>query len=98
MIPRRWTAVRKATEHGVTIHRDAEVVEITPSEVHFRAGDELARVPADLVVVASYVEPGAPLADDLRARGLDVHVVGDAGEVGYIQGAIHSAWRVARSL
>lgn len=97
-IPRRWTAVRKATDHGVTIHRDAEVVEITASEVHYRVGDEMARVPADLVVVASYVEAGAPLADDLRARGLDVHVVGDAGEVDYIQGAIHSAWRVARDL
>ncbi len=97
-IPRRWTAVRRATEHGVTVHRDAEVVEITASEVHYRVGDEMARVPADLVVVASYVEAGAPLADDLRARGLDVHVVGDAGEVGYIQGAVHSAWRVARAL
>ena len=97
-IPRRWTAVRKATEHGVVVHRDAEVVEITASEVHFRVGDEVARVPADLVVVASYVEAGAPLADDLLARGLDVHVIGDAGEVGYIQGAIHSAWRVACTL
>ncbi|MFD1247422.1 FAD-dependent oxidoreductase [Nocardioides ginsengisoli] len=97
-IPRRWTAVRKATEHGVVVHRDAEVVEITASEVHYRVGDELARVAADLVVVASYVEAGAPLADDLRARGLDVHVVGDAGDVGYIQGAIHSAWSVARTL
>jgi 2,4-dienoyl-CoA reductase-like NADH-dependent reductase (Old Yellow Enzyme family) len=97
-IPRRWTAVRKASEHGVVVHREAEVVEITPSAVHYRVGDELARVPADLVVVASYVEAGAPLADDLRARGPDVHLVGDAGEVGYIQGAIHSAWSVARSL
>ncbi len=97
-IPRRWTAVRKATDHGVTIHREAEVIEITASEVHYRVGEDLARVPADLVVVASYVEAGAPLADDLRALGLDVHLVGDAGEVGYIQGAIHSAWRVARTL
>ncbi|MBM7519631.1 oxidoreductase [Nocardioides nitrophenolicus] len=97
-VPRRWTAVRQATEHGVTIHRDAELVEITASEVHYLVGDELARVPADLVVVASYVEPGAPLADSLRARGLDVHVVGDAAEVGYLQGAIHSAWRACRTL
>jgi hypothetical protein len=27
-----------------------------------------------------------------------VQVVGDAHEVGYIEGAIHSAWRVARAL
>lgn len=97
-IPRRWTSVRKATEHGVTIHRGAEVVEITPSDVRYRLQDGLAVAPADLVVVASHVMPGTPLADDLRSLGLDVHVVGDAGEVGYIQGAIHSAWRVARQL
>ncbi|MFE7225613.1 FAD-dependent oxidoreductase [Nocardioides sp. NPDC057577] len=97
-IPRRWTAVRKASEHGVTIHRDTEVVEITPTQVRYRTGEQTAVVAADLVVVASHVESGAPLADDLQARGLEVHVVGDAGEVGYIQGAIHSAWRVARAL
>ncbi|MFD7075011.1 FAD-dependent oxidoreductase [Nocardioides sp. NPDC059952] len=97
-IPRRWTAVRQASEHGVTIHRDTEVVEITPTQVRYRLGEETSAVAADLVVVASHVESGAPLADDLQARGLEVHVVGDAGEVGYIQGAIHSAWRVARAL
>lgn len=97
-IPRRWTAVRKASEHGVTIQRDTEVVEITPTQVRYRTGDQPAAVAADLVVVASHVESGAPLAEDLQGRGLEVHVVGDAGEVGYIQGAIHSAWRVARAL
>ena len=34
----------------------------------------------------------------LRRRGVEVHVVGDAGDVGYIEGAIRSAWQVAREL
>ena len=76
--------------------REAAVVEITASEVVYDVGDNRRRVAADTVVVAGEVRPGAPLADALRARGVEVHVVGDAGEVGYIEGAIHSAWRVAR--
>ena len=41
----------------------------------------------------------ASLADSLRAAGLpDVEVVGDAGGVGYIEGAIHSAFHAALAL
>jgi hypothetical protein len=96
--PRRWTAVRKAVAHGVDVVREATVVEITAADVVYEVGGEQRRAPADTVVVAGEVHAGAPLADALQARGVEVHVVGDAGEVGYIEGAIHSAWRVAGAL
>jgi hypothetical protein len=80
------------------MERDATVIENTAIDVEYEVGGARRRAPADAVVVASEVHPGAPLADELRARGIDVHVVGDAAEVGYIEGAIRSAWRVARSL
>jgi 2,4-dienoyl-CoA reductase-like NADH-dependent reductase (Old Yellow Enzyme family) len=96
--PRRWTAVRTAASHGVDIVREATVVEITADEVVYDVGDSRRRVPADAVVIADEVRAGAPLADMLQARGVEVHVIGDAGEVGYIEGAIHSAWRVARAI
>lgn len=97
-MPRRWTAVRKATEHGVELVREAAVEEITATEVRYRTAAGVASAAADLVVVASEVEPGAPLAKELADRGVAVDVVGDAAEVGYIQGAIHSAWAVAGRL
>lgn len=98
-VPRRWTAVRRAGEHGVAVLRSTVVEAITSSHVRYRSADGTATtVPADLVVVASNVGPGAPLEEALVARGFEVHTVGDAGEVGYIQGAIHSAWRVGRAL
>ncbi|MBP0556273.1 hypothetical protein J8J23_20825, partial [Mycobacterium tuberculosis] len=50
---------------------------------------------ADMVIYADGTTAAAPLADDLRASGIDCEVIGDAGEVGYIHGAIHSAWKVA---
>lgn len=96
--PRRWSAVRKANDHGVALVRDAEIVEITDADVVYRLGDAVLRIPADTVVVASDVAPGAALADALAHSGVAVHVVGDAAEVGYIEGAIHSAWAVALRL
>ncbi len=97
-MPRRWHAVARAGRHGVTLHRRATAERITEDAVHYRTKEGADSVPADLVVVASEVSPSAPLADSLRALGVETHVVGDAGEVGYIDGAIHTAWQVARTL
>jgi 2,4-dienoyl-CoA reductase-like NADH-dependent reductase (Old Yellow Enzyme family) len=98
-MPRRWAAVQRAEEHGVRTVRQASVEEITTSHVRYVDHEgQRHTAPADLVVVASEVGAHAPLAKELADRGIEVQVVGDAGEVGYIQGAIHSAWRVARDL
>ena len=96
--PRRWAAVRHAGEHGVALVRGATVLAITPDHVAYRAGDEDHQVPADTVVVASEVRSGSTVAADLAAAGIEVHTIGDAAEVGYIEGAIHSAWPVAAAL
>ncbi len=96
--PRRWTAVRRAEQHGVTLIRHAEVTEITPADVVHRVDGASARIPADTVIIASEVEPGSELATDLAGVGVEVHVVGDAADVGYIEGAVRSAWRVAAAL
>lgn len=97
-MPRRWTAVRHAGEVGVTIHRHATVLRITEQHVEFRVGEQISTTPADMVVVASGVSAQAPLADALAGVVPEVHVVGDAGSVDYIEGAIHSAWKVAAAL
>jgi len=38
------------------------------------------------------------VAQRMEAAGLEVHVVGDAGEVGYIQGAVRSGHLAGRAL
>jgi 2,4-dienoyl-CoA reductase-like NADH-dependent reductase (Old Yellow Enzyme family) len=96
--PRRWTAVRRARDAGVTLIRNAEVTEITPTDVAYRTGDDEARAPAGSVIVASEVSPGSALAAELAGLGIEVHTVGDAAAVGYIEGAIHSAWAVAATV
>lgn len=96
--PRRWTAVQRAEAHGVTLVRSATVSEITPDEVVYEAGGESHRCPATTVVIAGEVEARAPLAEALTNAGIEVQVVGDATAVGYIEGAIHTAWPVAAAL
>lgn len=98
-MPRRWHAVRRASEHGVRLERQATVEEITATSVRYRDQEgKQHTAAADLVVVASEVSSGAPLAEGLAARGVQVEIAGDAADVGYIQGAVHSAWRIARDL
>ena len=97
-MPRRWTAVNKATKHGVVLVRDAVVVSIDKVSVRYRNGDDEFEVRGDTVVVASQVEPDMSLADSLKEVGVRVQVVGDAMTVGYIEGAMHTAHEVAREL
>ncbi|HET8993761.1 MAG TPA: NAD(P)/FAD-dependent oxidoreductase [Rhodococcus sp. (in: high G+C Gram-positive bacteria)] len=97
-MPRRWTAAKHAREIGVQVHRNATVERITPKTVEFTVDGETKSARASMVIVASGVSAAAPLADQLADSGLDVRVVGDAGSVDYIEGAIHSAWKVAAEL
>jgi hypothetical protein len=60
--------------------------------------DRVRRIAARTVVLAGFNEPNRQLADDLRARGVNFHVIGDAlGQHG-IMNAIHGAAELARAL
>ncbi|MGW4481300.1 oxidoreductase [Rhodococcus triatomae] len=97
-MPRRWTAVKHAREVGVTVHREATVNRITRTTVEFTVDGRSLSAPANMVVMAAGVSAAAPLADELARAGVDTRVVGDAGSVDYIEGAMHSAWRVASEI
>lgn len=100
--PRRWRALHEARTHGVIFETGARVVDIAPGSVTIESTAELSGprrvINADHVVVASGVRPDTTFADHLRAEGYSVHVIGDAGELGYIQGAVRSGYLVGRSL
>jgi len=80
-MPRRWTAVKRAVDHGVQMRRSSADVVSTRDVIY--AGDVVAH---------------APIAQELRASGSVVHVIGDANDIGYIEGAIHSAGEIARGM
>ncbi|WP_199700354.1 NAD(P)/FAD-dependent oxidoreductase [Galactobacter valiniphilus] len=97
-MPRRWTAVKDSEAHGVKIHRNVKVDRITEKTVEWTEGGESFSAPASMVVYADGTTSAAPFAAELEAAGIAHDVVGDAGAVNYIHGAIHSSFKVASEL
>ena len=105
--PRRWRTLHEARAHGVDFRTRTHLVAITADEVVARTvatdeddGNEV-RFGADSVLLASSVQPDSSLAGAIRTGigdDVEVHVVGDAGSVGYIEGAIRSGYEVGASL
>jgi 2,4-dienoyl-CoA reductase-like NADH-dependent reductase (Old Yellow Enzyme family)/thioredoxin reductase len=96
--PRRARALHEARSNGVELIAGATLRSITASQVEYAVGEETRTVRAGNVILASGVEPDTALADRLCDAGFDVHLVGDAGAVGYIEGAVRSGYLVGRSL
>lgn len=95
--PRRARALFEARNHGVEFVTSAQLVSIGAKDVTYSVGDETRTAPAETVVIASGVHPDERIGEALRADGFDVTIVGDAEEVGYIQGAIRSGYLAGRT-
>jgi len=96
--PRRARALHEARTHGVEFTTGAELVSITETEVTYRVGEDTHTVRADAVVIASGVHSDESIAQQLTNDGFDVRVVGDAGSVGYIEGAVRTGYLAGRAL
>lgn len=97
-MPRRLAMVSALARQGVTVVRKSSVERIEPGQVTYLVGEGRHVVRADSVVLAAGVRPDHALAGELRSAGLEVRLVGDSDEVGYIFGAVHTAWKVAQEL
>jgi 2,4-dienoyl-CoA reductase (NADPH2) len=99
--PRRWRVLHDLRAHGAVLLPGARVVEIGGQSVHCEihgadGAREKREIPADTVVLATGLSGDTRLADALRAAGHSrVEVIGDAGGVGYLEGAIHSGFHAA---
>lgn len=95
-IVRRWRVLDNLRSHQVPLMADVSVTRIDDSGVDYRdSNGDSQRLPANSVVMAMGAEPDDSLATQLAAAGLSVQRIGDCGELGYIDGAIHSAAEVA---
>ncbi|WP_428334527.1 FAD-dependent oxidoreductase [Novosphingobium sp.] len=96
---RRMRLLTELAEHGVGLHGGASDVTIGKASVTFTdAAGAQQTVPAETVIVARGAHGDLALADSLRAAGFDVHAVGDANGVGYIEGAIRGAAGAVRDV
>ncbi len=100
MIVRRWRVMDTLRKLGVRLLKDTEVVEIKRDRVTYRTPyAQIQTIKADAVIMALGAEPsGAALTERMRAVCGEVYCIGDAGELGYIEGAIRSGNRVAREI
>ncbi len=97
-VVRRWRILHGLREHAVVMINKTRVTRIDGNTLTLQGEDGEASIDADTVIIASGARGDHSLADALRARGIETHIAGDCGEVGYLQGAMHDGYRVACSL
>jgi len=98
-LPGRWRRVHDLRAGGITLAGGADLAEITAGSVRWRDLDGDHETSAD--VVFTTLAPGADtvLADALRAREVEVSVVGDAGVgAGLLEHAMRTALETAVAL
>lgn len=82
---------------AVDVRLGTRATAIDTAGVRVTTGDADETIPADTVVLAlGRTTAGDELATDLRAAGLDVHLVGSAREPGRVFDAIHTAFFTSR--
>jgi pyruvate/2-oxoglutarate dehydrogenase complex dihydrolipoamide dehydrogenase (E3) component len=102
--PRRWRVLHELRELGVRLVTRARVQAIDEQAVRFESAAAEGAAPqaeaaaADTVILASGLAPNPGPARQLRSAGVPVVEIGDATGVGYLEGAIHSAFRAALEL
>jgi len=100
MIVRRWRVMDTLRKLGVRLLKDSELIEIKQDRVSYRTPyAQIQSLQADAVIMALGAEPsGKELVERLKTVCADVRCIGDAHELGYIEGAVRSGNRVAREV
>jgi len=100
MLVRRWRIMDSLRKLGVRMLGQSELVNITPDTASYRtAYGQIQTIRADSVIMALGAEPsGAGIATAMQSVCDKVHCVGDADELGYIEGAMRTGHRLARTL
>jgi 2,4-dienoyl-CoA reductase-like NADH-dependent reductase (Old Yellow Enzyme family)/NADPH-dependent 2,4-dienoyl-CoA reductase/sulfur reductase-like enzyme len=93
---RRMRLIPELEEHGARLAQGARDIAIGKDAVTWTDAEGAAQSAAcDTVIVAKGAHGDTSLADALSAAGHQVHTVGDANGVGYIEGAM---WGAAKAV
>jgi NADPH-dependent 2,4-dienoyl-CoA reductase/sulfur reductase-like enzyme len=98
-IVRRWRVLHELKEIGVTLLPLARDIAIGDCAVTYvNPHGQARKIGADHVIVAKGATGDLGLADTFRQAGFSVHAIGDCKGVGYIEGAMADAARVAQAI
>lgn len=99
MIVRRWRIMDTLRHLGVTLLSSTELLEIKPDRVVIRTKNSQVQTRrTDTVIMAIGAEPNDAIVASLKTVGVAVHCIGDAKELGYIEGAVRGGNAIAREL
>lgn len=97
-IVRRARVLHMLREHGVVIHRGAQVTEIAADRVFYTLKGEQRELPCKQVIIAMGAEGDVSLGEQLAGSGTQIHRIGDCRDIGYIDGAILDARQLVQQL
>ena len=97
-IVRRWRVLEDLQHLGAILINKTDVSCIKARSLTLECDGDEVEIAADTVILASGATGDLSLAELSQQLGFETHVAGDCDGVGYIEGAIHSAHAVARSL
>ena len=100
MMVRRWRIMDTLRKEGVRLLKSAELIEIGSDRATYRTSTgQVQTIKADTVIMALGARPsGADLVESLKKVCRDVQSIGDAMELGYIDGAMNTGHRAGREL
>lgn len=96
-IAARWLLLDSLEHYKVRVCTETTVAEIKENSVLLKGKVE-EEIPVDTVVISVGAQPNRTLAESLKEAGYDVHMIGDAVEVGLAGEAIEAGFHLGRSL
>ncbi len=94
----KWIVYSKLKLFGVQLRTKVTVKSIAPGKVLISQDDQDQEVAADSVIIATGIVPQDQLADELKAKGLAVTVIGDARGAGSLIKSIAQGYRAGVEL
>jgi len=96
--PRRWRVLTDLREHGAELLTDAEVLEVTDTQVYYRRNETEQAVEADCVLIAAGLTGDVSVSEQMRAAGLSPVAIGDCTGVGYLEGAMADGFHAGHAV
>ncbi len=95
----RSTLVQRMLKKGVKIIAGAEALEFSDNAVRYVAGgEEHVITGVDTIVVGTGTKPNLALSEALKARGVEVHMIGDVNGPRQVAEAVREAAELARRI